>query len=163
MMRREGSLTEEHRTAAVALFETGYGRAAVATRLGIGDDAVKALHDRWRIRGGDVVVSNPTKRSFSFEVKRDVVQRFLAGETKVALAQEFAIASPKTIQAWVRAYRDEGEEGLRPKPKGRPRKVPEAPAHEPSELEQLRAENEHLRAQVAYLGKLKALTALKRR
>ena len=104
-----------------------------------------------------------TKRTFSFEVKRDVVQRLLAGETKLSLAQEFGIASPKTIQAWARTYRAEGEDGLRPKPKGRPRLVPGTPVPEPGELERLRQENERLRAEVAYLGKLRALRAPTRR
>jgi hypothetical protein len=52
---------------------------------------------------------------------------------------------------------------LRPKPKGRPRKNPEAPARPESELEQLRRENERLRAENAYLGKLRALREQQRR
>jgi len=64
----------------------------------------------------------------SFEFKLAVVQRYLAGEAKVALAQEFELSSPDLIKKWARYYRDEGEDGLRPKPKGRPKTPPEAPA-----------------------------------
>lgn len=162
-MRKDSSLSEQQRIAAVALFEAGHGAQAVATELGAGLNAVDALYDRWRIHGGGVLVPTETKRTFSFEVKRDVVQRCLAGETKLALAQEFGIASPKTIQAWARTYRAEGADGLRPKPKGRPRTDPDVPARDLSEVEQLRREVERLQAEVAYLGKLKALTASKRR
>jgi transposase len=83
---------------AVALFVTGYGRDAVATRSGVSPNAVRKLHNRWRIWGAEVLVPMPTKRSISFELKREIVQRFMGGETKVALAQEYALSSPQLIQ-----------------------------------------------------------------
>jgi transposase-like protein len=107
-------------------------------------------------------VTKPTKRSFSFEFKLDVVQRFLAGETKVRLAQELDLSSPKLIETWARKYRTEGEDALRPKKAGR-RPRDETETSEQSELERLRRENERLRAEVAYLGKLRALRAQERR
>ena len=107
-------------------------------------------------------MTKPTKRVFSFEFKLDVVRRFLAGETKLELAREFDLSSPKLIETWARKYRNEGEDGLRPKPAGRPAKPGVAPG-EVGELEQLRRENERLRAEVAYLGKLRALRAQERR
>lgn len=158
-MRKDSSLSAEQRATAVVLFEAGYGPNAVATQVQGGLDAVDLLYDRWRVRGGDVLVAKRAKRAYAFKLKHEVVQRFLAGESRIALAQEFAIASPKTIQAWARTYRSEGEDGLRPKPKGRPRRDPEAPEPELGELEQLRRENERLRAENAYLGKLRALSA----
>ena len=42
-MHGRSSLSEEQREAAVALFETGWGAWAVATRLGVGRGAVKRL------------------------------------------------------------------------------------------------------------------------
>jgi transposase-like protein len=152
------SLTAEQRAAAVVLFAAGHGRYAVATQLGVARDAVRRLHDRWRIHGDDVLVTTPAKRSYAFELKREVVQRFLAGETKVALAQAYDLSSPQLVGAWVRAWRRDGEDGLRPSPKGRPRANPAAE----TELECLRRENERLRAEVAYLGKLRALMARER-
>jgi transposase-like protein len=108
------------------------------------------------------LVTKPTKRSFSFEFKLDVVRRFLAGETKLDLAREFDLSSPKLIEAWARKYRNEGEDGLRPKSAGR-RPKPDVVPGAASEVEQLRRENERLRAEVAYLGKLRALRAQERR
>jgi transposase len=52
---------------------------------------------------------------------------------------------------------------LRPKPKGRPKRDPAAAVGKETELERLRRENERLRAEVAYLGKLRALIAAERR
>ncbi|MER6989478.1 helix-turn-helix domain-containing protein [Saccharopolyspora hirsuta] len=151
-------LSAEQRVAAIELFDEGLGRTAVTTRLGVSRSAVNRLFDRWQVRGSAALVSKPTKRSFSFEFKLGVVQRFLAGETKADLAREFDLASPKQVETWARIYRREGEDGLRPKRRGRPPKP--ADHQEPggeSELQALRRENERLRAENAYLGKLRAL------
>lgn len=59
------------------------------------------------------------KRSFSFEFKLEAVRRFLAGETKLDLARELGLSSPKLIETWARTYRNEGEDGLRPKRQAR--------------------------------------------
>ncbi len=126
-MRRDSAVSEQQRAAAVAVFATGHGAQSVATPLGAGDRAVRRLYDRWRVRGGDALVATSTKRSFSFAVKRDIVHRFLAGETTPSRAQEVDLSSPKLIERWARTYRTEGEDGLRPKPKGRPLKRLEAP------------------------------------
>ncbi|MGO4681902.1 helix-turn-helix domain-containing protein [Microbacterium sp. 2MCAF23] len=107
-----------------------------------------------------------TKRvrpSYSFEFKLALVERFLAGEPATALAEEAELSSPTLLKTWARTYRDEGEDALRPKPKGRPRGLSAPPPGEESELERLRRENEYLRAQNAYLGKLRALMDQKRR
>jgi transposase-like protein len=161
-MYASSSLSEAQRAEAVALFEAGYGHEAVASRLRVSFTAARNLYHRWRIRGSGALVTKPTKRSFSFEFKLDVVRRAMAGETKLALAQEFDLSSPRLVEKWVAAYRAEGEEGLRPKPPGRPRKTSEGPKREESELERLRRENERLRAENAYLGKLRALRAQER-
>lgn len=58
----------------------------------------------------------------------------------------------------MREYRRDGEDALRPKPKDRrPRNDSAAPPGEASELEQPRRENELLRAEIAYLGKIAGL------
>ena len=98
----------------------------------------------------------PGKRSFTFEFKLEVVRRFADGEgSALELAREYDLSSPKLVEGWVRAYRREGEEALRPKRKGRPAAA--ADPSGPSELEQLRRENLRLSAENAYLKKLRAL------
>jgi transposase-like protein len=156
-------LSEVQREAAVAWFEKGLADAATANLLGVSNWPVKDLYRRWRIRGQGALVTKPTKQSYSFEFKLALVERFLAGETAQDLAAEADLSSPVLLKAWVRAFRREGPEALRPKAKGRPRK-PETPSTaEIPELERLRRENERLRAEVAYLGKLRALRAQKQR
>ncbi len=162
-MFKSSSLSEEQRDAAVALFEIGWGSRAVATRLGVGRKAVLRLHDRWRVRGDTALVTKPSSRVYSFEFKLNAVQRYIAGETRVALAKELELSSPHLIAVWAGQYRAQGEEGLRPKPKGRPRKNPDTPAQPEPELQRLRRENERLRAEVAFLGKVNALRDEERR
>ncbi|WP_219816387.1 helix-turn-helix domain-containing protein [Arthrobacter sp. 4R501] len=108
-------------------------------------------------------MTKPTKRLFSFEFKLDAVRRFQAGESKVALAKELGLSSPRLMEKWAQQYRNEGEEGLRPKPKGRPKADPGTSAKPESELQRLRRENERLRAEVAFLGKVQALRDEERR
>ncbi len=150
-------LSPQQREEAVGLFERGYGAWFVATRLCVPEGRVARLYDRWRIHGRLCLMNKPTRTQHSYEKKKVVVERVLAGESKPALAQEFQLSSPKLIDAWVRRYRDEGEAGLRPKPKGRPRKDDDAPPRQLSELEQAQRENERLRAENAYLKKLRDL------
>ncbi len=100
-----------------------------------------------------------TPRSFSFEFKLDVVRRFVDGEATAAeLAHEHDLSSPDLVKTWARKYRNEGEDALRPKRRGRPPNEP-TQSGELSELERLRRENQRLAAENAYLKKLRALRA----
>jgi len=157
------SLTDAQRLAAVASFEEGLADRAVSTLLGVPRDPARRLYRRWRIRGRGALVTKRARPSYSFEFKLALVKRFLAGELATALAEETELSSPALLQTWARKYRDEGEDALRPKPKGRPPGSSAPPPGEESELERLRRENEFLRAENAYLGKLRALMDQKRR
>lgn len=96
-------------------------------------------------------MTKPTKQSYSFEVKLAIVQQFLAGEGSMSeLAREHDLSSPKLLQTWVRRYRREGEDALRPKPRGRPQANNSQSVPEPSEVELLRRDNERLQAENAY-------------
>ena len=72
------------------------------------------------------------------------------------LADEYGISSSVLLKTWVRIYRREGEDGLRSKRRGRP---PRAVGKQLTEVQKLERENERLRAEVAYLKKVRALRA----
>jgi transposase-like protein len=142
----------------VALFEEGFGRGAVAARLGVGRGAVARLHDRWRLRGAGALVTERGVRPYEFEFKLEVVRRYVAGEaTAIALAGEYGLSSPKLVQRWVREFHRGGEDALRPKPTHPVKVPPDTDTAGLSELERLRAENLRLAAENAYLKKLRAL------
>jgi transposase len=157
-MHQNSSLTTEQRLAAVLLFEQGMGHAAVSSRLGVSARAVRWLEARFKIWGRAALERKPTKQVHSFEFKLALVRQFLDGEgTMPGLAQMHQLSSPKLLGKWVKLYREQGEDGLRPKPKGRPKSAPGTPAGEVSELEKLRRENQRLQAENAYLKKVRAL------
>ena len=159
-------LSEDQREAAVAWVEKGIADRAAARLLGVPQSPVRELYLRWRIHGRGVLVAKRTKQVYPFELKLDLVERFIAGETAQELAAEARLSSSGLLKNWAAAYRREGPDALRPKPApGRPGSPPQ-PEPEPEaepELERLRRENELLRAKVAYLGKLRALRAQERR
>ncbi|WP_219844156.1 helix-turn-helix domain-containing protein [Arthrobacter sp. MYb222] len=97
----------------------------------------------------------PAKKQYSFETKKEIVDRFLAGETAMELAAKFNVSSDVLVADWVRLWRKGGDDALMPKPKGRPKgSVPKSPL---SEEDKLRQENKRLLAKVAYLEKLRDL------
>lgn len=159
-------MTPGQREAVVGLFEQGWGYHATATHLGLSLWAVKDLYRRWNLHGRRALVAKPTKTSYSFEFKLGVVRRVLEdGITVDQLAGEHGLSSGKLVQSWVRAYRRDGEDGLKPKPKERPlgdasKPVPDGGL---SDLQRLEQENLRLRAENAYLKKLRALMAQKPR
>lgn len=157
-MHPASSLLPAQREAAVALFEVGLSYRSAAARLDLGAHPVKRLYDRWRLRGREVLMTKqrPAYGSYSFELKLEVVRKLLAGQGAIEVAREYDLSSGRLAEAWLRRYRREGEDGLRPKPKGR---RPSGLGRDPDELERLRVENARLRAEIAYLGKLRALRA----
>lgn len=151
-MRQNSSLIAEQRLAAVDLFEQGIGHKAVSSRLNAGEHAVRGLEKRFRIWGRAALESKPTNQVYSFEFKLAVVRQFLDGEaTLMELAQRHRLSSPNLLRTWVRTYREQGEDGLRPKT------ASGAEAGGPTELEKLRRENQRLQAENAYLKKVRAL------
>lgn len=163
-MRPRSSLTAEQRLAAVDLFEEGFGYRAVSSRLGVSVSAICELRSRFKIWGRAVLENKQTKQAYSFDFKLAVVRQYLDGKgTLQDLAQMHQLSSLGLLRSWIRAYRDYGQEGLRPKAKGRPKFVPETLSVEVSELEKLRRENERLAAENAYLKKIRALRNQPRR
>ena len=102
------------------------------------------------------------RRQYDFETKLEIVRRHVNGESGRVLAEEYDLPSPTTVANWTVIYRRDGEDGLRPKKRGRP-PTDHGDSPPKSEIETLRTENERLRAEVAYLGKLRASRSQERR
>lgn len=150
------SLSEEQREILVSLFEQGIGYKAAARQLDVSYQAVHGLRNRWKLHGRLCLMDKPTKQQYSFEVKKEVVTRFLNGETRMDLAKEFGLSSEWTVKTWVRAWRKDGDEALMPKTRGRP-KGSTAEPRELTEEDKLRRQVEKLQAENAYLKKLRDL------
>lgn len=155
----ESKLSPAQRREALGLFAQGWGWKAVAGLLGSNRKSVRELHERWRVHGEGALVPKTTHPRFTAEFKRDVVERFLAGESKVDLTIEYGLSSPRIVKKWAAIYREQGPAGLEPKRRGRPAQPADADL---DEVALLRRENERLLAKVALLEKLQALRAAER-
>ena len=102
----------------------------------------------------------PNNQWYSFVVKKEVVERFLAGQTRMDLALEFALSSHKLVPRWASLWRQGGDAALMPKPKGRPKGS--SKPQPMSEEDKLRRRIEQLEAENAYLKKLRDLRKQRR-
>lgn len=155
------TLSHSNAVSAVELFEQGLTAKSVALALDLAPNPVQMLYERWQIRGAGALMTR-VRKQYEVETKLEIVRRHLQGVSGRVLAKEYDLPSPGTVTNWAKIYRRDGEEGLLPKKRGRPPANRENSLPE-SEVEQLRSENERLRAEVAYLGKLRALRSQERR
>ena len=66
------------------------GYTAAANALGVSKYAARMLCRRFKLHGRLCLVEKPIKQQYSFEVKKEVVQRYLAGETRWILRVSLA-------------------------------------------------------------------------
>ncbi|KXU85778.1 hypothetical protein CI15_19440 [Paraburkholderia monticola] len=104
---------------------------------------------------------------YSAEFKLSVLQRMWSEQLSYTqTATLYDIRGDRSIVNWERQYHGGGIDALKPRRRGRPRKMPTRPAPpgppapdgtDPRPREELLKEIEDLRAEVAYLKKLDAL------
>ena len=152
-MRARSSLSEYQREQLVECFERGMGYRAAANMVGVSTSATRDLYRRFQLHGRLCLVEKPTKQQYSFDIKKEVVQRHLAGETKMDLAREFGLSSDQLVKDWSWKWRKGGDEALKPKdrPKG------SAAPKQLTEEDKLRRHIARLEAENAYLKKLRDL------
>lgn len=154
-MHTQSSLTQHQREQLIQLFQQGTGSNAAAKQLNISPYAARALERRYKLHGTLCLMEKTTKQHYPFDIKKEVVTRNLNGESRMHLAQEFGLSSDNLVKSWVRAWRTGGDEALIPKPKGRPKGS--ATPKTLTEEDKLRREVQKLRAENAYLKKLRDL------
>lgn len=105
-----------------------------------------------------------TKARHSQDFKFHVIQSMLAdGLSLQDAAQQFHIRQKETIRQWLLRYEEHGIDGLKPKPKGRSRPMPKQPQVKPTQADRAKSSEElleelaYLRAENAFLKKLRAL------
>lgn len=111
-MNSRSLITKEQAEAAIDLFEQGIGYAAASTKLDVHKPSLKALHDRWLVRGTMALMERHRRTRLSRETKIEIAKRYLSGEHKIALAKEYDLNSSQPIRAWAREYRDHGDEAF---------------------------------------------------
>lgn len=134
----------------------------------------RALIQRWVDRYTHHGTAGLKKKSSQYDAqfKMAVLQRMWRDELSYCkIAALFDLrGGGGVVSKWERQYHAEGVDALVPKPQGRTKKIsplkppnPPAPdANDARTLEDLRKENEYLRAEVAYLKKWNALVQAKK-
>jgi transposase len=142
------------------------GYRALAKRHGL---ASHAMLERWvmgyRLHGAAGLSKKSSK--YTAEFKLSVLRHMWDNQlSTIQTAAKFDIRHHAMVGIWERAYREQGLEALIPRPRGRP-KAMAIPAQEPTSesspddtklsREQLLAEVQQLRMELAYTKKLHAL------
>jgi len=139
----------------------GYTR--LAKRHGLTDSTVKKWVGLYRIHGVAGLAKKFTH--YSAEFRLSVLQHMWdCGLSHRQVAAVFNIRNAGCITQWVRCYQSDGLDALTPRNRGKPKKVP-MPPDKPESLadaegrthDELVAEVNQLRMEVAYLKKLQAL------
>lgn len=157
---------EKFKLSVVQSYETGkQGYRSVAQQYGLGRVTVQQWVAAYRQHGLSGLRKKFSHYSVQFKlsVLRRMQQEELSATQAVAL---FGIrGGAGVVMNWQRRYHDQGLDGLQPKPRGRPKKMtaPKSPKStdvvpaDTRSREELMEEVQYLRAEVAYLKKLRAL------
>lgn len=129
-------------------------------------EIVKRWVNAYKSQGYEGLKVKRKNTQYTLEFKLNVVNLYLTGEMSYqSLANELKINNPPIIARWVKEFREEGIEGLKPKKRGRPSNMPNKDKNEKiknksnktkeelSELENLRKENYYLQMEVEILKK----------
>ena len=150
------------RLRAAELHDEGHGRAAIAALLGMPEETVREWLCTYRSAGIEVLAMMGKKHTaYSFETKLAAVRAVVdEGMTKPEAMEKFGIASPSPFKKWLKAYREEGPEALRPSRGGA--EGVRLPSGETTREQELERRIKRLEAENAYLKKSIALKAEKR-
>lgn len=161
---------EQFKLSVVQSYEAGeQGFKSVAQRYGLDHATVRRWAAAYRQHG----VSGLRKKfsHYTAEFKLSVLQHMR--QEAVSATQAIALFNIRggtgAIADWQRRYHEQGLAGLQPKPRGRPKKMPVPQSPKPANpmpdearsREDLMEEVQDLRAEVAYLKKLRALLQAK--
>jgi transposase len=140
----------------------GYGSLAKKYNMG-SQTPIRQWVKAYESQGMDGLIRSKTKKEYSVQFKLDTIQFMLnTGASYLDTAIHFKLNNPSLIVRWIKEFREQGVEGLKPKPKERPsmsKKPNKQKKKEEEKLtreEELEREIELLRLENAYLKKLKA-------
>ncbi|HLR33704.1 MAG TPA: helix-turn-helix domain-containing protein [Tissierellales bacterium] len=90
-------------------------------------EIVKRWVNAYKSQGYEGLKIKRENTQYTLEFKLNVVNLYLTGEMSYqSLANELKINNPSMITRWVNDFREKGIEGLKPKKRGRPSKMPKS-------------------------------------
>ena len=154
---RHHSMEEKER--AVALYRQGYGSRTIGKQLNIDARHIQRWIDAYNAYGADSF-DKRKNANLTYEQKKVVVREVLEKSLSCDRASLKYLVSVSSVKSWVTQVRNNGYTSLAEiKPPGRPPKDMGRPKKKEPQTEQERMEEElrYLRAENAYLKKLRAL------
>ena len=160
-------LTMEDKIKIIELKEKGWSNRTIAKQFNVPYASIKVIYDKFKIHGIDGLIHPPKNRKYSADLKLEIIERVLHGETKARLAAEYNLPGAGTIVLWMKKYEELGYNGLEGK-QGRPRgglnimakeekKNTPLTKNEREEYNELKKKLEYLEMENEYLKKLDAL------
>ena len=155
--------SDEFRLAVVQYYLAGNGSTRTADHLSISDSLVRRWVTRYRLHGESGIKRRKHTTKYSVEYKLEAIRLVTEQEmSQKAAADQLNLPDCSILLQWLRLYRLNGINGLKPKPKGR---KPVKKQHPPQTKkvgylktkEELLAELAYLKAEMAVLKKLNAL------
>lgn len=108
--------------------ESNISYISLSNKYGISNGCViRRWVNAYKTQGYEGLKVKRKNTQYTLEFKLDVVNLYLTGEMSYqSLANELKINNPSIITRWVNDFRKKGIEGLKPKKRGRPSKMPKS-------------------------------------
>ena len=91
------------------------------------EKVIKTWVNTYKTQGYEGLKVKRENTQYTLEFKLNVVNLYLTGEMSYqSLANDLKINNPSMITRWVNDFREKGIEGLKPKKRGRPSKMPKS-------------------------------------
>ena len=154
-------LTYEDKKEIIRLYtEEHYGYPTIAKQFKIRVSGVTRIIRKYLMYGEDSLIKK-SKRDFSADLKFEIINRAMNGQSKTSLGIEYQIQESYII-SWLKKYNEFGYNGLIDKPKGRPpnmkkEKKPINPNDKDAIIKEKDQRILELEAEVEALKKLRAL------
>ncbi|WP_432442280.1 IS3 family transposase [Acinetobacter corruptisaponis] len=141
---------------------SGYGYPTTSKFFNIDQSLVRQSVAQYNKNGEAAFSEKQRHRVLSLEIKLAVIESVQTDGLSAREAMiKFDLKSPSQVFNWLRQYREQGIDGLKPKPKGRTKLMPKpiklSKADQDKTQKELLEELAYLRAENAFLKKLKAL------
>lgn len=158
-------LTIEDKKKIIEIYTTeGIGYSKIGKKIGCSSKAVEFTIKQYKIHGEKSLHRKMKNNNYSFEFKKNIIERFKKGESITSLTIEFNLNTTSIIRRWIKIYNELGYNGLEGRPRGRPKIMTREEKKnisltngEREELIRLRKEKEYLEMENEVLKKLDAL------
>ena len=157
-------LTKNDKKEIIKLYKKGNGYKTIATVIGLHPENIRKIIKEYELYGSEALKVHHKNKKYSPEDKLKLINRVLNGESISTVAYENMMSTGQ-LSNWIKKYKELDYNGLRSKPKGRPKIMkPETKKIKPIQedekdkrIRELEERNAQLEMENDLLKKLRAL------